>query len=178
MPADPVQVDDSALLALIDRLSEGAGSAFIGAMRPPLERIRGDAQAKWPVRTGQSKASFKITEQVTETEIAVSLLNDASSAAWGPYAYKIRYSIWTKADLALKVNEAASRATTPTAEAAIRDHLTRKLRRAHGEGAPDEASAGKSPWVLHVRRPLKPAIAAALPVAQKALLRLGDSANG
>lgn len=175
MPTDPVQVDDSPLLALIDRLNDGAGSAFIAAMTPPLEQIRGDAQQKWPVRTGTSKKSFRITKEVSEKEIKVSLLNDASSTAWGPYAYKIRYSIWTKADLARKVDEAASRATTPTAEAAIRDHMTRKLQKAHGEGAPDEASAGKSPWVLHVRKPLKPAIAAALPAAQKALLRLGEA---
>jgi hypothetical protein len=167
-----VRVDDAGLLAVIDRVSKGAGTSFFDTCRPVLEQIRGDAMAKWPVRTGRSKKAFVIRETVRPDSLESALINTATNA-WGNYAYKIRYSIWTAADLKAKVEEAAARAKSGAAATRIRDRMTLGLRRLHGEGAPDEASTGKAPWILWVRGPQKKATKKIVPKLQADLLRLG-----
>ena len=167
-----VRIDDSGLLKLVDRVSDNAGTTFIEASRAVLEKIHGDAMDKWPVRTGLSKKSFAVTEEVTERQIKVSLTNTATNA-WGAYAYKIRWSIWTRADLRTKVEEAAGRAKTEPAAQAIRVHMTAKLRRLHGEGAPSEDLVSKPPWTVLVRGPQKKAAKGLVKQLQDSLIRLG-----
>lgn len=167
-----IRIDDGELLKVIDKISESAGTTFIAASRAVLEKIHGDAMDKWPVRSGLSKKSFAITEEITQDYIKVSLGNTATNA-WGAYAYKIRWSIWTAADLRAKVEEAASNAKSEPAAQAIRVHMAAKLRRLHGDGAPSEDLVSKRPWTVLVGAPQKKATKSLVKQLQDSLGRLG-----
>lgn len=177
-----IRVDDAAFIALVDRATEGAASSFIATVRPVLERIRGDAMAKWPVRSGVSKAAFEIRSAVTPTEIRVALVNEAQGkgkrGGWGYYAYKIRYSIWTGVDVNARIEEAASRANSPEAADNIRAFMRSKMKRKHGSVAPSEEVAGKQPWLLWVRKPAKAALPELLPQLQTSMNRLAGGSDG
>lgn len=166
-----ISVDDAAFLAAIDRVSDGAGSSFLARCRPALETIRDGALARWPVRTGASKAGFALRNQASMTEVRASLTNTATNQ-WGAYAFKIRYSRWTTADLAARVEEAAGRAKTPEAADRIRRRMRSKLKWRHGAGAPSDEVAGKQPWLLLVRRPLQASRTALIPQLQADINRL------
>lgn len=166
-----IAVDDAAFLAAIDRVSDGAGSSFLARCRPALETIRNGALARWPVRTGTSKAGFALRNQASMTEVRASLTNTATNQ-WGPYAFKIRWSKWTTADLAARVEEAAARAHTPEAADRIRVRLRSKFKWRHGIGAPSEELAGKQPWLILVRRPLQASKAVVMPLLQADLNKL------
>lgn len=166
-----ISVDDAAFLAAIDRVSDGAGSSFLARCRPALEGIREGAVARWPVRTGASRAAFALQNTASATEVRASLTNSARSG-WGPYAFKIRYSRWTTADLAARVEEAAGRAKTPEAADRIRVRMRSKLKWRHGAGAPSDEVAGKQPWLLLVRRPLQASRAALVPQLQADINKL------
>ena len=153
--AASVTVDQDRLVDLLDRTSEGAASRFITASGGVLDRIREDAQAEWPVRTGRSLEAFRVETRINEDAIRVVLLNDARSGRWGAYAYKIKWSIRTKSSLDAEADRAAARGTTSGARSSIRKYWRRRLTRAHGEGAPSARRAGQRPWIVLVRRPSK-----------------------
>ena len=165
-----IAVDDAAFLAAIDRVSDGAGSSFLARCRPALEGIRDGAVARWPVRTGLTRDSFFIVDTASMTEVRASLVNNAHATVWP--AYKQKWSKWTTADLAARVEEAAGRAKTPEAADRIRVRMRSKLKWRHGAGAPSEETAGKQPWLLLVRRPLQASRAALVPQLQADINKL------
>ena len=165
-------VQDERILKSIDSVSDGAASSFLSTVRPTLEAVMTSAQSRWPVRTGTSKAAFQIVEEASETTVKASIYNPASIARWGFYAYKVKYSAWTAADITTAIEEAAAKGTTPAAQAAIRRYTAIKLKLRHGRGAPDEASQGKNVWTLLVRAPVKAGLAPLLPKLQADLMKL------
>ena len=149
-----ITVDQDALIRLLDRVSSGAASSFFDRSESVLEEIEADAVTAWPVRTGRSRAAFRRERRISETRLQNALLNDARNR-WGSYAYKIRYSVRTKASLDAEAARVASRGETPAAREAIRAYWRRRLTRRHGEGAPNERLAGRRPWLEFVRKPGK-----------------------
>ena len=152
--AAQITVDQDALIRLLDRVSSGAASSFFSRSDVILEEIEADAVTAWPVRTGRSRAAFKRERRISETRLQNALLNDARNR-WGSYAYKIRFSVRTRASLDAEAVRVASRGETPAAREAIRAYWRRRLTRRHGQGAPTEALAGRRPWLEFVRKPGK-----------------------
>jgi hypothetical protein len=142
------------VIRLLDRTSDGAATSFFQWTDTALDQIQADAVAGWPVRTGRSKAAFRRERRVTEIRLQNVLLNDARNR-WGAYAYKIRWSVRTKASLDAEAARVAARGESPEAREAIRRYWRRRLTRRHGEGAPSEQLAGKQPWRELVRKPAR-----------------------
>ena len=163
-----IEIKDGALLASLDRVSEGAASSFIRRATSLLEGVKTGAMARWPVRSGKSRAGFSIASRLTEKEIRVSLYNSQ------PYAYKIRWSVRTSESIEAEIDKAAARGVSSETQAKIRKRFSRKLYAIHGKGAPDATVAGKSPWVLYVRRPSISALSAAMPDLQADLNKLAQ----
>lgn len=161
-----IRYDDGGFLALIDRATEGAATDFIEGCRPTLETIRGDAMSRWPVKTGKSRDAFQIASSVTATEVRANLQNVAS------YAYFVKYSKWTAADLHAYVREQSAEGTSPPALANV---IRREMIRKHGRGAPSEAVAGKHAWTLLVQRPAKAALGELLPRLRASMGRLAGA---
>lgn len=157
---------DANFLALVDRATKGAASDFIETCRPTLEAIRGDAMARWPVKTGKSRAAFALSSSITATEVRANVVNTSG------YAYYVRYSKWTAADLHAYVREQAAAGTNP---AALANAIRREMIRKHGSGAPSEAVAGKHAWTLTVQRPAKAALAELLPRLRASMGRLAGA---
>lgn len=161
-----INYDDTSFLALVDRATKGAASDFIATCRPTLEAIRGDAMAKWPVRTGKSRDAFRLSSTVTATEVRANIQNAA------PYVYYVKYSRWTAADLRTRAHEAAAKGTAPDK---LETYILGKLYAAHGKGAPSEALAGKSAWTTNVQRPAKDALTELLPRLRASMGRLAGA---
>jgi len=157
---------DANFLALVDRATEGAASDFIETCRPTLEAIRGDAMAKWPVRTGKSRDAFRLNSSITATEVRANLVNTSG------YAYYIRYSKWTAADIRARAKDAAKDGTAPDK---LETYILAKMYKAHGRGAPSEALAGKHAWTLNVQRPTKAALNELLPKLRASMGRLAGA---
>jgi hypothetical protein len=150
-----IAIETDNVITTLDRLGAGAASSFVRGARTTLEGIRDEAKPRWPVRTGLSRDSFEVTTRINSGELAVSLLNTASNR-WGPYPYKIRWSVRTKESLdAQKAKREAmiARGTSPAAQSAIRRSMRLNLWDLHGEGAPSAALAGKQPWRVLVKIP-------------------------
>lgn len=162
-----ITYEDGPFLALIDRATKGAGSDFIETCRPTLEAIRGDAMARWPVRTGKSRDAFRLTSSVSETEVRASIQNTAD------YVYYIRYSRWTAADIRTRAHEEAAKGTAPDRLETV---ILRKMYAKHGKGAPSDALVGKSAWVANVQRPAKDALNELLPKLRASMGRLARGA--
>ena len=158
---------DASFLALVDRATKGAASDFIETCRPTLEAIRGDAMARWPVKTGKSRDAFVLNSSITPTEVRANLVNTSG------YAYYVRYSKWTAADIHAYVREQSAGGTSPSA---LATYIRRDTQRKHGKGAPSEAVAGKSAWTLTVQRPTKAALADLLPKLRASMGRLAGAA--
>lgn len=154
--AAQITVDQDDLIRLLDRVSEGAATQFFGHSDMFLDVIERDAHRAWPVRTGRSKAAFRRERRITEVRLDNVLLNDARNR-WGAYAYKIRWSVRTKASLDAEAARVAARGESPEAREAIRRYWRRRLTRRHGQGAPSGQLAGKRPWIELVRKPGKKA---------------------
>lgn len=157
---------DAQFFALVDRATKGAASDFIETCRPTLEAIRGDAMSRWPVKTGKSRDAFQIKATITPTEVRASLVNTSG------YAYYIKYSKWTSADLHAYVREQSAGGTSPPALANV---IRREMLRKHGKGAPSEAVAGKHAWTLLVQRPQKASLAELMPRLQASMDRLAGA---
>lgn len=150
-----IAIDTDRVIEALDRVGAGAASSFVRGARTTLEGVRDEAKPRWPVRTGLSRDSFEVTTRISRDELSVSLLNTASNR-WGPYPYKIRWSVRTKESLDTEIarrNAMIARGKTPAAQAAIRRSMRTSLRDLHGEGAPSAALAGKQPWRVLVRTP-------------------------
>lgn len=161
-----IKYDDAKFLALVDRVTKGAASDFIATCRPTLDAIRGAAAARWPVRTGRSRAAFSLTSSISATEVRASIANTAG------YAYYVRYSRWTAADMRTRAKEEAAKGTAPDRLEVV---ILRKMYQAHGRGAPNDAVASKSAWTVDVQRPAKAALAELLPRLRASMGRLAGA---
>lgn len=191
--AASIKVDDAAVIATLDRVSDGAASQFLARTDQVLDPLAPAARARWPVRTGVSRDGFVRSRGITENRVENRLENRASSS-YGFYAYKIKWSTRTKQSLDDEAVREADKAMpyirrgrstfaqqriaqwvligkpkrkgTKTArgsdfqgipELPTHDTMTAKYRsrlsKRHGEGAPNEALAGKQPWRELVRKP-------------------------
>jgi hypothetical protein len=151
-----IQVDLDRVIESLDAVSDGAAGSFLRTARATLEGVRDDALPRWPVRTGRSRDSFRVAGTATGDQLQVSLSNDASSSRWGPYAYKIRWSVRTKASIDAEIarrDAQIARGTTAQARAAIARSLRDDVSKRYGKGAPTPALAGKQPWRVLVRDP-------------------------
>lgn len=169
-----ITFSDAAFLRSVDLVSDGAASGFLATVRPSNVKIIDTARSRWPVRTGTSRDAFEILEEVTETKVKASIHNPATLGRWGLYAYKVKYSSWTKVDIQAYIEAGAAKGKTPEAQAAIRKTVSKKTFRTHGHGAPDEASQGKNVWSLLVRNPAKAALTPLLPLLQANLSKLAQ----
>ena len=156
------RIDTSDLRALVDRATQGASSAFFAAARPVADRIVGDARPIWPVRTGASRDAFQVEERIAPDRLAVVIRNEATARGGGrPYAYLIRYSRLTVAQVQAKIAGYGAKATTAEGKAAALAFGRRVVARVHGAGAPP-GFTGLQPWRVLVKDPadrLAPGIA-------------------
>jgi len=125
---------DGALEGMADQILQGAPGIVSRAMEAEADAIKAEALATWPVRSGKSRDAFRVTTRLDPDGVVVVLENTA------PYAYKIKFSKYTSAEL-------KSAGTT----AAQRDYLKKK----YGEGAPTDALTMRSVWGERVRKPAR-----------------------
>ena len=179
-----IEVNQDNLRKLLDQASKGASESFVRQAEAELRPIMAGAVARWPVRSGRSRDAFRIATTLRPASIEVAIVNDATSGSWGAYAYKIRWSVRTKASLDAEAASvsgddakwAAVRIAKETGHRATSQQLAeawrRRLTKRHGQGAPDEASAGKQPWRVLVENPGKVALNRLIPRLQADLDRL------
>jgi hypothetical protein len=159
-----IVVDQSALIALLDRTADGAAGNFVRVVGAELREREAEAVRVWPVRSGLSKRSL-------------SVVTDARSR-WGFYAYKIKNSVRTRESLEREALAWSRRGTDPGAQARIFDHRWRQLRRIHGEGARSAAEAGRNAWSIYVRKPAEQRRSAIVAELQADLAKLAQPAGG
>ncbi len=177
-----VTVEQRQLLTQIDRITEGAGTSFLDAARASLTTTTEEAAPQWMERTGATKRSFVIRDDISPDRVSVTALNTATNEGFA-YPYRVRFSYRTAQSLEAEVsrhrNDQALHESEITAgKHGIRDlgkfygwfRKTRgrpydaedrarrwraQLRESHGEGSPSTQVAGKQAWSLLVRRPAK-----------------------
>jgi hypothetical protein len=172
-----IVVDQSALIALLDRTADGAAGNFVRVVGAELREREAEAVRVWPVRSGLSKRSLSVVTRIRENVIEVAILNDARSR-WGFYAYKIKNSVRTRESLEREALAWSRRGTDPGAQARIFDHRWRQLRRIHGEGARSAAEAGRNAWSIYVRKPAEQRRSAIVAELQADLAKLAQPAGG
>lgn len=172
-----IVVDQTALLALLDRTADGAASNFVRVVGAELREREAEAVRVWPVRSGLSRRSFRVVTRIREDVIEVAIENDAKSR-WGFYAYKIKNSVRTRDSLEREAKQWADRGGDPAAQARIFDFRWRALRRIHGEGARNAAEAGKNSWSIYVRKPAEQRRATIVAELQADLAKLAQPAGG
>lgn len=165
-----ITVEQTAMLRLLDRVSDGAGTQFVERARAELGAIMASAVDQWPVRTGLSKSSFRLRVEITESELRVAIGNPARASTWP--VHKIRWSVRTKESLDAEVRSRAAQSQNSTKSEA---YWRRELRRRHGEGAPTAALAGRQPWAVLVRTPARKA---AKPMIEALRAQLAALAKG
>lgn len=168
-----ITVDQADLIKKLDSVTDGAASSFIDRANDVLDTIEPPARTRWPVRTGKSKAAFGRRQKLTPDAIEVALENSAQAPRWGAYAYRIRWSVRTKAGLdaeAAQMRPDSQEVQDYWREARAAGKVKRrkpgqkskmnlsvwwrsKLTARHGQGAPTEELAGKQPWRVLVRDP-------------------------
>ena len=170
-----VTVEQRQLLTQIDRITEGAGTSFLDAARASLTTTTEEAAPQWMERTGATKRSFVIRDDISPDRVSVTALNTATRSGVA-YPYKARFSVRLASELDAEVAR-IERGITQTdderttlkwmatlfaakhkrrATGADLAHRWRvMLTRNYGTGAPSEAYAGKQAWSLLVRRPAK-----------------------
>ena len=100
-----VEIDNTELRLLADRITQGAVSTFLRAAHrqadPIVEAARTEREL-WPIRTGRSIAGTHIRETVTADRVAVTVYSDQ------PYTYRIRYSVRTAEEMQRSAREMAA----------------------------------------------------------------------
>ena len=124
------------LLDLVDEAMSGAQREVMEAFEAEMDAIEAQAKFQWPVRSGTSRDSFLVVTRLTPDTVETVLKNTA------PYAYKVRFSRYTKAEL-----QAAGK--TPS--------QVKFLRAKFGEGAPSDDLTAKHVFGTLVRRPAREA---------------------
>lgn len=164
-----VTVDDTALVKMLDRVTNGAASHFIEAVETDMGEVRVAALPTWPVRTGESRAGLSVGHEVRPDKVLVSITDRED------YTYKVRWSVRTKDSLDAEIEEAAARGGDTEAQAKIRKYYQRRLWKRHGKGAPSDKLAGRHVWTTLVRTPLKRRRPALMKLLQTDLERLAGA---
>lgn len=167
---DRLEVNDRAMLALLDRTRKGAASGFLRVAHAHVAPIVQAAQTSWPVRSGESKAGLEERQRVTSEGPSCGIAESQD------YIYRAKFSRLTVADIEEEVERLAARGSSQESQDAIRAFWRRKLAAAHGKGAPTEELAGKHIWTELVRAPLKADQPALVRDAQRELSELGGAA--
>lgn len=149
-----VEVDSSALDRILRGLGDEVGAEALARGREVLGQVRADVLPLLPRRTGALREGLAVTTRADAAGAEVALVSRR------PGSQYIRWSHYTTEQLQARVEAAAARGTTPEAQAAIRRHMTGKLRSAHGTGAPSDDVAGRRVWSQYVaplaRKAVKP----------------------
>lgn len=101
-----VEIDQSQVMAQVDRILGGALSTFVRAARRQMDPVVEEAvnnRLLWPRRTGRSQAATQVIERLTADGVEVVAINRV------PYTYKIRYSVVTAETIDSEPREVASR---------------------------------------------------------------------
>lgn len=161
-------VDVSELLALADRITDGAASGFVKAAQRTLKPVQEDATERFPVRTGDSRDSIAQRVKFDAEGVAVAL------GAWAGRAKFVKFSRYTTQDLAEEAERWAARGNSADAQARILAHAKRRLKARHGLGAPTEELAARSVTVELIRKPAKAREKQLATEAQAEILKLAD----
>lgn len=169
-------VDDAAVVARLDQVTEGAASSFLRIATESLTRVWRGTQRTWPVRSGLSKGAFNIRQRVlpsavSPSRLSAALYNDAKKNGF-PYAYALKWSVRTTDSLADETRNVSMRGNSGLARQKIARFWAGRLRYRHGLGAPEPKVAGKRPWIYLVRKPGKAEASAMIPALQLDLNRL------
>jgi len=170
-----VKFDNTDVLAIADRILDGAPSRFIGASRGILSPIQSNAERRWLKRSGNSARAFFMSQRVTPDRLSVSINNDVTDRGF-QYAFAVKHSIRTRASLDAEAAAFAGGGQTrgggdedrikvqrhlrwrlkraPTSEE-MNTEWRRRLTRNHGLGAPSASLAGRNLWGLYVRTPAR-----------------------
>lgn len=101
-----VEIDESQLIALANRITDGAVQTFIDAahrqMDPVVREARSDKQL-WPRRTGRSQAATHTEDRVRPTFVEVVALNPV------PYTFSLRFSVVTSDTIDRESRQVAAR---------------------------------------------------------------------
>lgn len=140
-------VDLDEMLALIDRVTDGAATTFVSAARRIMDDERTavqQTQARWSDDTGASRAGLRVVASIKTGDISV------STVAGTPYTYKIKYSALTAADIEADATELANRTWAKLGPIVDRGNTVdsrRKLARRHMAEASGGALRGWWPRV-------------------------------
>ena len=91
-----IEVDQSQVMAQIDRITKGAVSSFLKAAHRQMDPVVLDARSNrqlWPRRTGASLAATMTIDRIKGGDLEVVTLNRV------PYTYKLRFSVVTSATI-------------------------------------------------------------------------------
>jgi len=153
---------DGALFDLERTIPDGLAPVVVRRFEETSARIVRDALERWPRKTGRSAAAFRILSRLTPDGIETVLYNDARDASGRPYAYMIKFSRYTEAELRARAKSSAQ---------------LRYLQRKFGKGAPSDALTYKSPWQVLVRSPHRKAQPKLADELQDELIRLADGGS-
>jgi hypothetical protein len=169
-----ITVDQNKVLEVADRLNKGAATGFLKIARRHLGEINAEAAKVWVRRSGRSAKSFALRDDISDTSVGVTTLNTAVGESGG-YGYYVKFADRTKQSLdaeaerigrggALEFEKGKEKALAIAfarrngKRATGQDIATRwraRLTKFHGEGAPNEALAGKRAWNHLVRAQAK-----------------------
>lgn len=91
-----IEVDQSQVMAQIDRITKGAVSSFLKAAHRQMDPVVLDARSNrqlWPRRTGASQAATMTIDRIKGGDLEVVALNRV------PYTFKLRFSVVTSATI-------------------------------------------------------------------------------
>ena len=169
-----VKIQDAALVAILDKVTDGAASSFIGRTTPILEKIRTHAVSRWPVsssrRRRHSRDCFEVRQTIGQSEIRTALVNTASVPRWGAYAYKIHWGSYSREEII----EITRKHLVGSPPAFIDQSIARMVAgwNRSGRRFPAKDETGEMPWIYLVRTPAKAAMTAIMPELKADLLRL------
>ena len=89
-----VQIDNSQVVRLANRITDGAVETFMAAAHKQLDPVVASAKTElWPRKTGRSQAATYIEDRIAPTFAEVVALNPV------PYTFKLRFSVVTAATI-------------------------------------------------------------------------------
>lgn len=130
-----VEVDNSQIRRLADRITGGAVETFIRAAHRQMDPVVNDARSDatlWPRRTGKSQAATVTEDRVRPKFIEVVALNPV------PYTYKLRFSVVTAGAIDREARREAGRVwgqLGPYVERVAADDITKSGRYKGQRGA-------------------------------------------
>ena len=138
------------LMDAVQEMLTTAQKIVVQEFQQAAERTLAKAKESWPERTGTSLRAFRVTTRLSTKYADVVIENPT------PYAYKVKFSKYTKAEIDAIDNEK------------IRKHM----RKIHGHGAPSGRLTTRGAFATIVRPPLRRQESNAVHAIQLALNRV------